>query len=118
MPSSPSSPGYSGSPGDYENLNSYSGYFDGGSNPNTSFNPNAGGEYYYGSGPNFDTGGDLGSTALPINATAASAPGNNEYQNWNWEQILDTVLGLALPDRSEILGGRWTGIEQNSDGDN
>jgi hypothetical protein len=118
MPSSPSSPGYSGSPGNYENLNSYSGYFDGGSNPNTSFNPNAGGEYYYGSGPNFDTGGDLGSTALPINATAASAPGNNEYQNWNWEQILDTVLGLALPDRSEILEGRWTGIEQNSDGDN
>jgi hypothetical protein len=114
----PSNPGFSnawGTDGDY--VNSYFGDFDGGHNPNTSFNPNAGGIYSSG-GNSFKWGGDLANgQPLPINSTPAKTPQNSEYQNWNWEQILNTVLGLTLPNRSEILDGRWTGIEFDSDGD-
>jgi hypothetical protein len=90
------------------------GDFNGGQNANVSFNPDGGqdsqGTY------NFTSGGD----SNPSNALANVSPntpvnaGNTEYQTWNWEQIMDTMLGLSLPDRDLITSGRWTGIETNS----
>ena len=48
--------------------------------------------------------------ANPINA-----PGGNDYGQWNWEQVLNGVLGLKLPDRSLISGSRWTVTDAQSD---
>lgn len=42
-------------------------------------------------------------SANPINA-----PGGPDYTSWNWEQVLNGVLGLKLPDRLSIKGLRWT----------
>ena len=50
----------------------------------------------------------------------AQAPGNSDYSNWNWEQVLNGVLGLGLADRTEVAGSgseRWTLVEVNTTGD-
>jgi hypothetical protein len=98
-------------------LNAYLGYFDyGGGNPNTDYNPNAG-QYDQGD-VNFTSGGDSNpSTAPPTTFNAATAPNNADYKNWTWEQIINNVMSLGLPDRSAIATGRWTGIEHDSSGD-
>jgi hypothetical protein len=89
------------------------GFNGGGSNPNVSFNPGSGqGD----SGTqNFTSGGDSNpSTSLANTSTSVNAPQNTEYQTWVWEQILNQTLGLSMPDRDEIVNGRWTGIEDDS----
>jgi hypothetical protein len=89
------------------------GGFDGGSNPNTSFNP-GGGQDDQGT-QNFTSGGDSNpSTSLANTAPNATAPQNTEYQTWTWEQILNTTLGMSMPSRDSIVNGRWTGIETDS----
>ena len=40
--------------------------------------------------------------------TPINAPGGDDYTAWNWEQVLNGVLGMKLPDRSLISGLRWT----------
>ena len=87
--------------------------FNSGGNANVSFNPGSGqGD----SGTqNFTSGGDSNpSTSLANTSTSVNAPQNFEYQTWSWEQILNLTLGLNMPDRNEIINGRWTGIEDDS----
>ena len=105
-PPKPGSPGFSNGK---HGLNSYLGTFDGHGNPNTGFNPNIG---TYAKPKDFTHGGGgLNS------ATTANTVGGNDYAAWNWEQILNQVLGTALPDRGQILADRWTGMERDSSGD-
>ncbi|HEY6497609.1 MAG TPA: hypothetical protein VIZ43_30385 [Trebonia sp.] len=88
--------------------------FDGGSNPNTSFNPGAGQDDQ--GTQNFTSGGDSNpSTSLANSAPNATAPQNTEYQTWTWEQILNTTLGMSMPSRDSITNGRWTGIDTSVD---
>jgi hypothetical protein len=47
----------------------------------------------------------------------AQVPQGPDYSNWNWEQILNGVLGLGIPDRNEVISGRWTLIENNKSTD-
>jgi hypothetical protein len=95
------------------NLGDFNGGGAGGSNPNNQFNP-TGGQYDQGT-QNFTSGGDSNPNgALTTTSTSANTPQNTEYQTWTWEQIMNTTLGLSLPDRSEITNGRWTGIETGS----
>jgi hypothetical protein len=110
-------PGYQGSEGSNATVNAYAGYFDyGGGNPNTDYNPKSG-QYDQGAN-NFSSGGDSDpSTTLPTTVNAATSPNNQEYHNWSWEEILNVVMTLGLPDRGEISNGRWTGIETGSSGD-
>jgi len=58
-----------------------------------------------------------GNGAGPGPANAVRAPGGRDYTTWNWEQILNGVLGIALPSRDSVASGRWTTIEFNSDGE-
>jgi hypothetical protein len=106
-------PGYVGpNMGEGPPLKGFLGYFDDGSG-----NPNNPGQFTHGN-INFSTGGDKDpNSAPPTTFTAATSPNNQEYQNWTWEEIINTVMSLSLPDRSVVNSGRWTGIEQNSDGD-
>jgi hypothetical protein len=63
---------------------------------------------------------DSGNNSTTTSTYHAQAPSGSDYSNWNWEQVLNGVLGLTLPDRSEIAGpssGRWTLVEVNSGGD-
>ena len=86
-----------------------------GQDPNTGFNPGPGQDSK--NALNFSSGGDTGPDSTLVSASpngGATAPQNTEYQQWTWEQILNMLLGLELPDRSYITNGRWTGIEDNS----
>jgi hypothetical protein len=48
-------------------------------------------------------------------ATPINAPGGTDYTAWNWEQVLNGVLGMQLPDRSLISGLRWTVTDGSSE---
>jgi len=42
--------------------------------------------------------------------------GGPDYNNWSWEQVLNSVLGFQLPERHEVTSGRWTKQVSNSAG--
>lgn len=100
-------------PGDY-NVNNDSGGGVGQPGPDSNFNPAGGQDSANTLG--FSSGGDSDpdSSLATSPPSALPAPGNETYTKWTWEQILDTVLELNVPDRSTILHGRWTGIENDS----
>ena len=90
-------------------MNTYLGQFDGAGNPNTRFSPNIG-TYSNATTFTYGTGGNTSVKGV------APMKGTN-YADWNWEEILYQVLGVSLPDRSEVTSGRWTGVEINTSGD-
>jgi hypothetical protein len=91
-------------------FNSYLGSFDGPGNPNTNFNPDIG-SYSNATTFTWGGGGNL--------ASAPAAPMNNQnFSDWNWEEIVNNILGLKLPDRTEITAGRWTALLSDSAGTN
>jgi hypothetical protein len=47
-------------------------------------------------------------TSTPLNV-----PSTDDYTSWNWEQILNGVLGLSLPSRNQITDLRWTVTDSN-----
>src|SRR5258708_24504927 len=49
-------------------------------------------------------------------ATPINAPGGDDYTAWDWEQVLNGVLGMKLPDRSAISGLRWTVTDGKDEG--
>jgi hypothetical protein len=95
------------------------GGFNGGSGntPNSRFNP-TGNTDSHGT-HNFTSGGDSNQDTTLANVSpntgAAPPPNKLDYRGWKWEQILNLMLGLKLPDRSLITNGRWTGIETGTD---
>lgn len=118
----PQSPGYtqggSGSSGGTP-TNTYLGAFDGPGNPNTEFNFNIG-QFWDGSvtGHSGNKGGEGPNTS----PNAAPGPANYDFNQWTWEQILNEVLNLNIPDRN-VIGAlnnpnlRWTTVESNTSGD-
>jgi hypothetical protein len=99
------------------NLGSFnSGNGNGNNNPNIQYNPPDGQDNQ--GTHNFTSGGNSNPDTTLVNVSpsaGASIPGNKEYQNWYWEQILDVMLGLSLPNRDLLMNGRWTGIEDETD---
>jgi hypothetical protein len=59
---------------------------------------------------------DNGGGSPPASTPVAVPQTGNDYSGWNWEQTLVGVLGLTLPDRSDVTDQRWTAIDFNSDG--
>jgi hypothetical protein len=109
-PDGPDTPGWSNNDDDGQGyFNTYlGGGFDGPGNPNTQFNPNIGTyakplTFTYGGGPN-------------TTATIVAPMQHQQYSEWNWEEILYQVLGIGLPDRTEVSTPRWTGINTHSSG--
>src|SRR5579875_589453 len=55
------------------------------------------------------------------NSSPESTPLNvaptDDYSGWNWEQILNGVLGLSLPARQEVTNLRWTVTDNNMNDD-
>ena len=49
----------------------------------------------------------------PPTSTALNVASTDDYTGWNWEQILNGVLGLTLPSRNEITDLRWTATDSN-----
>src|SRR5215472_12044659 len=98
-------------------VNTYLGYFDGSGNPNTQFNFNIGQlDSSTTTGHSGNTGGDGPNTSPNV----AAGPQNYDFGNWTWEQILNEVLNLNIPDRNVIgskTSNRWTLLEHNSSGD-
>jgi hypothetical protein len=47
---------------------------------------------------------------------AAAPDGGSDYTAWQWEVVLATVLGLAIPGRHEVTGAPWLTVEQNGQG--
>jgi hypothetical protein len=48
---------------------------------------------------------------------SATAPdGGSGYTAWQWEVVLATVLGLAIPGRDEVTGVPWLTVAQNGQG--
>jgi hypothetical protein len=43
-------------------------------------------------------------------ATGEGAAANASYSTWQWELALATVLGVPIPDRSEVIGQPWLTI--------
>lgn len=80
-----------------------------------SYNPGAGQDSA--NTQSWSSGGDSGPDSLTTSSNAVSLPQNTEWQFWSWEQILESVLGLPMPDRADILRGRWTGMESGSSAD-
>jgi hypothetical protein len=50
--------------------------------------------------------------------TALNVPSTDDYTGWNWEQILNGVLGFALPARNQITDMRWTVTDSGTGQDN
>jgi hypothetical protein len=92
-------------------MNTYLGTFDGPGNPNTTFNPNIG---TYSTAGTFDHGG----TGANLVSYKANVLPGQDYSVWNWEEILNQILGTTMPDRAQILQGRWTGMLNHSAGSN
>ena len=83
-------------------------------NQNVPWNANTDGSGHYNDGP--PPGSYNQPSHAPANGysnntppyTPINAPGGDDYTAWNWEQVLNGVLGMKLPDRSLISGLRWT----------
>jgi len=82
---------------DYDNFNGYDGQAPPapGTDSNPSRNPSNG---YSGNTPQ---------------STALNVPATDDYSGWNWEAILNGILGLSLPSRDEITSLRWTATDNN-----
>jgi hypothetical protein len=82
---------------DYDNFNSYNGQAPPapGTDSNPSWNPSNG---YSPNAPQ---------------STALNVPPTDDYSGWNWEAVLNGILGLSLPSRDEITGLRWTATDNN-----
>ena len=56
-------------------------------------------------------------TNVPMSGTGSSTPeaaaGNASYSTWPWEVMLATVLGIAVPDRGEVIGQPWLTVLGN-----
>lgn len=111
-------PSYSGSGSGSAGQSSYLGDFDGSGNPNTEFNFNIG-QLWDGSVTGH--GGNKGGQGPTNSPGPANGPQNYEFGQWTWEQILNEVLNLNIPDRNVIGANnpnvRWTTVESNSSGD-
>jgi hypothetical protein len=59
-----------------------------------------------------DNGGGSAPSSTPVTVPQTG----NDYSGWDWEQTLVGVLGLTLPNRSDVTSQRWTAINFNSDG--
>jgi hypothetical protein len=92
-------------------------------NQNVDWNtsPDGAGRYSDGPGP----GSDNQPSHAPANGynnntppnTPANAPANEDYTAWNWEQVLNGVLGMQLPDRWSIYNlPRWTATDSKDEG--
>jgi hypothetical protein len=76
-----------------------------------------------GTGPNIGT--DDNPSETPTNgynnsspqSTPLNVPGTDDYTGWNWEQILNGVLGLTLPSRQDVANLRWTVTDSNMNED-
>src|ERR1700733_4838367 len=71
-----------------------------------------------GNGPNIGTDNNPSQTSVngynnsPPESTPLNVPtGSDDYTNWNWEQILNAILGLSLPSRDDVKSLRWTATE-------
>ena len=62
---------------------------------------------------NIDDGGGTPAASNPV-----TVPSGTDYTDWDWEQTLVGVLGLALPDRHDVTAPRWTAIDFNTPGGN
>jgi hypothetical protein len=51
-------------------------------------------------------------------STALNVPSTDDYTGWNWEQILNGVLGFALPARNQVTDMRWTVTDSGTGQDN
>jgi hypothetical protein len=94
-----------------------------GLNQGVSWNTSPDGSGHYNDGPapgSFNQPGHNPANGYSSNtpsATPINAPGGDDYTAWNWEQVLNGVLGMTLPDRSSISGLRWTVTDSKSEGD-
>src|ERR1700722_1851481 len=116
----PKDPGYAGNTGQRGGgtLHSYLGIFDGNGDPNNQFN--------FGMGQFDDStvtghSGNTGGDGPNVSPGAALGPQNYDFGNWTWEQVLNEVLNLNIPDRN-VIGSpdgteRWTVLEHDSSGD-
>jgi hypothetical protein len=76
-----------------------------------------------GTGPNVGT--DDNPSETPTNGYNNSSPestplnvsATDDYTGWNWEQILNGVLGLTLPSRQDVTNLRWTVTDSNMNED-
>jgi hypothetical protein len=50
--------------------------------------------------------------AVPLNVAAST-----DFTTWDWEQVLNGVLGLQLPGRGQVTASRWTLGDSNEDDD-
>jgi hypothetical protein len=59
-------------------------------------------------------------TDLPMSGTGSSTPqagaGDADYTAWRWEVVLATVLGVGIPDRTEVTGHPWLTIGHDGQG--
>jgi hypothetical protein len=53
----------------------------------------------------------------PPTSTALNVAPTDDYTGWNWEEILNGVLGLALPSRNQVTDLRWTVTDSNMNED-
>jgi hypothetical protein len=83
---------------DYDNFNGYNGQAP--PTPGTDSNPNWNPSNGY--SPNAPQ------------STALNVPPTDDYSGWNWEEVLNGILGLSLPSRDDITGLRWTATDNNA----
>src|SRR6266446_1150376 len=78
------------------------------------------GHYLDGPGP----GSDSNPSHAPANgynnnspsATPLNAPPGDDYTAWNWEQVLNGVLGMQLPERFSVSNLNWTATDSKDEG--
>ena len=60
------------------------------------------------------SGGNSGNSNT---STPLTAPGGTNFSGWNWEDVLNGVLGLKVPNRNDIKAQQWTLQVSNTSGD-
>jgi hypothetical protein len=59
-------------------------------------------------------------TDLPMSGTGTSTPeaaaNDDGYAAWRWEVVLATVLGVGIPDRTDVTGQSWLTIGHDGQG--
>ena len=58
-----------------------------------------------------------GDSANAPQSLALNVPSTDDYTSWNWETVLNGVLGLSLPRRNEVTSFRWTETHGTTSGD-
>ncbi len=51
------------------------------------------------------------------NSTSTPKPQSDDYSGWSWEEILNTVLGMSMADRSTVTALNWVQLDFNDNGD-